>query len=107
MACAVASRVPDAPLRPLSFIYTLLVLFLGCAFAQDASTGALRGTVVDSTGSRITGAAVVLVNDATGFRYSVTSNSNGQFVFQLLPPGDYTGRATAPGMSPQDRKSVV
>ena len=78
-----------------------LVALLGLGLAQDASTGALRGTVVDSTGSRIVTAVVVLVNDATGFRYSVTSDSNGQFVFQMLPPGDYSGRATAAGMSPQ------
>ncbi len=78
-----------------------LFLLLGGTFAQDASTGALRGTVVDSTGSRIAGAVVVLVNDATGFRYSIASDSNGQFVFQLLQPGDYSGRATAAGMSPQ------
>ncbi len=78
-----------------------LVLLLGLAFAQDASTGALRGTVVDGTGGRIAGAVVVLVNDATGFRYSMTTDSNGQFVFQLLSPGDYSGRTTAPNMSPE------
>lgn len=78
-----------------------VVFLLGPMLAQDASTGALRGTVVDSTGSRIAGAAVVLVNEATGFRHSVNSNSNGQFVFQLLSPGDYSCRATAAGMSPQ------
>src|SRR5579863_5910495 len=83
-----------------------LVLLLSWTFAQDASSGALRGTVVDSSGSRIAGAAVVLVNDATGFRYSVTSGPNGQFVFQLLPPGDYSGRATAAGMLPQVTPSL-
>jgi len=77
------------------------LLLLSCASAQDASTGALRGTVVDSTGSRIVAASVVLVNDANGARFSLTSDANGQFVFQLLPPGDYSGRATAAGMSPQ------
>ncbi|MFZ0283712.1 MAG: TonB-dependent receptor, partial [Terriglobales bacterium] len=111
-----ASFHPDAPhsdaLRHvLSFLKALrlrrvgailfLFLLLGGTFAQDASTGALRGTVVDSTGSRIAGAVVVLVNDATGFRYSIASDASGQFVFQLLQPGDYSGRATADGMSPQ------
>jgi hypothetical protein len=94
------------PARALSLIRSsrrvfALALLLSWASAQDASTGALRGTVVDSTGSRIAGAVVVLVNDATGFRYSLSSDPNGQFVFQLLPPGDYSGRATAAGMSPQ------
>src|ERR1700683_724671 len=125
MACpagAAAFFLPDALLSLLSFLRALparavsvinrdfvrrpgaaasLLLLLSSAFAQRASTGALRGTVVDATGSRIAGAVVVLVNDATGLRYSIISNSNGQFVFQLLPPGDYFGRATAAGMSPQ------
>ena len=36
-----------------------------------------------------------------GFRYFVTSDSQGQFVFELLPPGEYSARAVAPDMSPQ------
>jgi hypothetical protein len=115
MVCATGTAflLPlDVLLASFSFLKTLaarartltvvfLVLLLGGAFAQDASTGALRGTVVDSTGSRIAGAVVVLVNPTTGLRNSTSSDANGQFVFQLLPPGDYSGRATAAGMSPQ------
>jgi len=40
-------------------------LLAWAALAQDASTGALRGTVTDATGSRIGDATIVLVNDAT------------------------------------------
>ena len=76
-------------------------LFAAPSFAQDASTGAIRGTVNDATGGRIGDAAIALVNEATGARYSMASDSEGGFVFQLLPPGDYTARATAEGMSPQ------
>jgi carboxypeptidase family protein/TonB-dependent receptor-like protein len=94
------SRPPSCLLRRVAPALSL-VLLLGLALAQDASTGALRGVVVDSTGGRLGGAVIVLVSDATGFRYSLTSDSNGEFVFQLLPPGDYSGRATASSMSPQ------
>jgi hypothetical protein len=71
------------------------------AAAQDASTGALRGTLSDSSGGRIAGATVVLVSASTGFRYSVTTDAEGRFLLDLLPPGDYSARAEAPGMSPQ------
>src|SRR6202162_1684217 len=71
------------------------------AFAQDASTGAIRGTVSDSSGRRIVDASIAVVDDAQGFRYFVTSDSEGQFVFELLPPGEYSARAVAPDMSPQ------
>ncbi len=86
--------------RFLPFIF-IAILLPGRAFAQDASTGALRGTVVDSTGGRIGAATIVLVNDGTGFRYSMASDAEGRFDFELLPPGDYSARATAEGMSPQ------
>ena len=32
---------------------------------------------------------------------SKLTNTQGQFAFELLPPGDYTARVTSEGMSPQ------
>jgi hypothetical protein len=91
--------------RCLSFCVRLilasLILLAIPASAQDASTGAIRGTVVDSAGRRIVDASIVLVDSAQGFRYFVTSDSEGRFVFELLPPGEYAARAVAPDMSPQ------
>jgi hypothetical protein len=71
------------------------------ALAQDASTGAVRGTVNDATGARIKDATIAAANLDTGIRYFATSNGEGQFALELLPPGDYMARAEAPGMSPQ------
>ena len=71
------------------------------AWAQDSSSGAVRGAVNDASGGRIVGASVVLVNAATAFRYAATSDAEGRFAFDLLPPGDYTARAVAAGMSAQ------
>jgi hypothetical protein len=69
--------------------------------AQDSATGAIRGTIFDSTGGRIPQASIVVVNTATGMRYSATSDAQGGFALELLPPGDYSTRAVAAGMSPQ------
>ena len=71
------------------------------ANAQDASTGALRGTVFDTAGARIHGATVALVGVGNGVRYSATTNSQGDYVFEFLPPGDYSARAEFVRMSPQ------
>src|SRR5579863_5881394 len=85
----------------LTFVFVFLSIVGGRAFAQDAATGALRGTVVDPSGSRVAQATIVVVNLATGQRYSTRTDADGGFAFDLLPPGDYSARATAKGMSPQ------
>src|SRR5437667_8009315 len=79
----------------------MILLLVATALTQDASTGAIRGSVFDSTGGRIHGASVALVNTATGIRYGVITDSEGRFAFDLLPPGEYSARAEAAGMSPQ------
>jgi hypothetical protein len=69
--------------------------------AQDSATGAIRGTVLDATGGRIAQASIVVVNAATGARYTASSDAEGRFALELLPPGDYSARVVAEGMSPQ------
>jgi hypothetical protein len=90
--------------RILSFSALILLLLMILAparlAAQDSATGAIRGTVLDSTGSRIAQASIVIVNIATGVRYSATSDAEGGFAIDL-PPGDYSARVVALGMSPQ------
>jgi hypothetical protein len=78
----------------------LFILTLPC-FSQDGSTGVFRGIVLDPSGRRIAGAIVALVNSANAFHYQQTSDAEGRFAFELLPPGDYSARATAEKMSPQ------
>jgi hypothetical protein len=78
-----------------------LVLLSALVHSQDASTGAIRGTVVDASGGRVPGASIALINNANGSHYSAISDDLGQFSFQLLPPGDYFARAIAEKMSPQ------
>lgn len=73
-----------------------LMLLAGRLQGQDASTGALRGTVFDPSGGQIAGATIVLVNAATGLRYSVTSDAEGRFALELLPPGDYSAPRRLP-----------
>jgi len=87
--------------------YLLSLIFLGSgARAQDASTGALRGTVVDSQGAAITAADVVAIRVDTGIRYHGATNAEGWFTLDLLPPGEYSARAEAEGMLPQNSPRV-
>ena len=86
---------------PRCFYRATLIFFLLAISASAQDTGAIRGTVSDSSGRRIVDASIALVDSSQGFTYFVTSDSEGKFVFEFLPPGDYLARAVAPDMSPQ------
>jgi outer membrane receptor protein involved in Fe transport len=89
------------------FIFLSIFLFLIMVpaplrlWAQDGATGAIRGTVLDTSGGRVPQASIVVVNVATSARYSAVSDAEGRFQMELLPPGEYSARAVAQGMSPQ------
>jgi len=78
-----------------------LIFIASAAWGQDASTGALRGVVVDAQGAAITNADIVAIRVQTGIRYHSATDSAGRFAVDLLPPGQYSARAEAEGMSPQ------
>jgi hypothetical protein len=87
----------------LLFLCTLAfsLLLASPAFGQDGGTGAIHGTVFDPAGGPIGQASIVAINTATGVRYSATSDPEGRFALDLLPPGDYSARVVADKMSPQ------
>src|SRR6266478_2926567 len=67
----------------------LLVLSMmsSVLFAQDAAL--LSGTVIDSSGAAIAGAAVSVTNTQTGVRISAVSNEAGVYLCPPLQPGVY------------------
>src|SRR5258708_32766165 len=95
------SRGSNCALRTLFSCLLLLFIVVNTVRAQDATTGAIRGTVLDPLGGRVPQATIVLVNIATGSRQSSTRDAKGRFALDILPPGGYPARAVAQGMAPQ------
>jgi len=81
--------------------FVLIFLLSEVGVSQDASTGALRGAVVDAQGTAVTNADIVAICVETGVRYHTATDQAGRFLMDLLPPGNYSARAEAEGMSPQ------
>jgi hypothetical protein len=67
----------------------MLLAIAGSAEAQSIVTGALSGTVTDSTGAVIADATVTLVSESTQETQTATTGPNGTFQFSLLKPGRY------------------
>ena len=82
-------------------------LFCTETAVAQASFTSLRGTVADSTGALIPGAIVTLIDTATGFTATQTSDSAGRYSFAQLTPGTYTVHVAAEGFSAQDRKAEL
>ena len=95
------SRYLCRPVSPILIPLVALLFLRMFAVAQDASTGAIRGVVLDPDGNRVAGASVTLANIANGIVMSRITNDDGRFAYELLTPGDYTARAEAQSMSPQ------
>jgi hypothetical protein len=78
---------------------TLLIALLAMAVSipGQTSTGEVNGTVTDSQGAVVSGAAVKLINQATGIEAQMSSKQNGDFTFVNVRPGNYILTVEAPG----------
>jgi len=78
-------------------LFSLLMIVPSVMYAQSATTGAITGTVTDSTGAVVKGAILTLTHAATGSVQKATSDSGGRFEFPAVNPGEYTLKAEAKG----------
>ena len=97
--------------RMLAVLWVLLMLYVldvpQKLFAQDVSTGAIRGVVQDMTGARIASAQVIVTEQSTGIRRGTMTNDDGVFTARMLPPGMYLIRVNAQSMSAVEAKDVL
>ena len=59
----------------------------GSAFAQNANTGEIKGTVTDNSGTVVPGVKVTITNLQTGISTVTTSNSSGIYDAPSVPTG--------------------
>jgi len=76
------------------------------AAQSQATTGVIRGTVTDPSGTPVAGATVVLHESQTGFQRQVATNERGVFIAPLMPLGTYDVAARAVGFSETRRTGV-
>src|SRR2546428_10385885 len=101
--------------RFLARLFSLVVgatLSLACwpsdiAAQAQATTGVIRGTVLDPSGNVVVGAQVTVTEGQTRFQRTVTTNEKGVFVAPLLPLGTYELRARAVGLGERRQTGIV
>lgn len=90
-------------------IFAVLVISLILCVAGQAQqiTGSVSGSVKDTTGALVTTATVKATNIDTGFTRSVLVGSDGTYLLQYLPVGNYTVNVTAAGFEGFVQKNIA
>jgi hypothetical protein len=87
--------------RKLFLLCSALLLCVMCetaVLAQNATTGSVNGTVVDSGGAIVPGAIITLTDLATRDTRVLISNEEGRFTAPFLKPDNFQISATASGL---------
>src|SRR4051794_40372212 len=93
-------------------LQVLLVAGLVLAAAVDAraqsqaTTGVIEGTVSDSSGGRLPGATVKLLNTGTNFARDLVTDADGRFRGLLLPLGTYRMTISLPGFATYAQEGI-
>jgi Carboxypeptidase regulatory-like domain len=85
----------------------LLADFNPSLMAQTAGTGALTGTVTDSSGAVVPNANVTATNVDTGQARTAKTGADGTYNISLLPPGKYRVMFEAMGFKPVEVPSAT
>ena len=75
------------------------------AYAQTTS-GTISGNISDPSGASVAGAPVTVKQEERDFTQAATTDREGHFVFQQLPPGRYTLDINASGFKSYDQKNI-
>jgi hypothetical protein len=85
-------------MRKLNLLIAAAIVCLGTASVlAQSGTGRISGTVKDTSGALVPGAAVIAQHEQTGVRHTTTTTQSGLFVFPSLPIGSYSVTAELQG----------
>ena len=75
-------------------------------WAHAQATGQINGAVTDSSGAFLPGVTIEATNTATGAVRTAVTGTDGLYTIPLLPPGNYTVKASLQGFRVSQRDGV-
>jgi hypothetical protein len=90
----------------IAFLFACAVS-LALPLAAQSPNGTINGRVLDPSNKVIGGANVLVINDATGVKYSGKTNDDGIYVVPNLPPGPYRLQVSKLGFKTLIKPDIV
>ncbi|HEV3206842.1 MAG TPA: TonB-dependent receptor [Terriglobales bacterium] len=81
---------------------TVLLAISSLAYAQEASTGNVSGTITGPRGASVSGAEITITQRITGQVAKTTTSPAGTYAVRDLAPGDYDLHVVAKGFQSSD-----
>src|SRR5665213_679273 len=85
---------------------TLCLLSIPVAAFSQTANGTITGTITDSTGATVAGAAVDVTNTDTGTTVSTVSTATGNYTAPNIQPGPYAVAVIASGFKKYTRSGL-
>lgn len=82
-------------------------LFVVVSSNAQSTGGRIRGTVIDPSGSAVTAARLVLINEANGTQRATDSGASGEYIFLEVPVGSYQLEVNQQGFKKYLHKGLV
>lgn len=79
----------------------MIILLLEWTASAQTFTGRIIGRVIDSQQAAIVGASVTLRSVERDFERQTITNSQGEYTFELMPPGEFKLTAEHSGFTPK------
>ena len=85
----------------------LLCLTIALPVLGQTTSGSMAGSVLDKQGAAIANATVTIVEQSKDQKFTAQTDSQGRFVFALVPPGLYTLTVENTGFKKLERKDIT
>src|SRR5689334_5198933 len=112
-AIPMGGNMIKAQINSIRFFFNLLltgILIAGLtsiANSQALSAGTVTGAVVDPNNAVVPNAQVTISNAITGYKRTVTTDTDGIFRFNDVPPNNYQIAVSAAGFQPASESLTV
>jgi hypothetical protein len=90
----------------IAFVFACAVS-LALPLAAQSTNGTINGRVLDPSNKVIGGADILVINDATGVKYSGKTNDDGIYLVPNLPPGPYRLQVSKMGFKTLIKPDIV